>query len=104
MCVKTPLFVNSLDSVRLHLGKAYLAFGTSDGLVGHLEVEQSLHAVPKSSGFGKHYDVQISCVSHADGASEGDGRGITALSWADMLDGNVIAYLFIQDESRWYLS
>ena len=61
-------------------------------------MEQSLHAVPKSSGFGKCYDVQISYVSHADGASEGDGRGITALSWADMPDGNVIVYVFIQVE------
>lgn len=63
-------------------------------------MEQSLRAVPTASGFGKDYDVQASCKSHVDGAPEGDGRGITALSWVETPDRNVIAHMFIQVEPR----
>jgi hypothetical protein len=79
----------------LSLGKAYLAYGISDGSVGLVVVTQTLRPIPNESAFGEDYNVELLHEPHSHRPSDSDGRSITALSWIELSTHNVKwLYLF----------
>ena len=73
----------------MSLGKAYLAYGTSDGGVGLVVVTLTLRPIPNESAFGEDYNVELLHEPHSHRPSDSDGRSITALSWIEVSTHNV---------------
>lgn len=73
------------------LGTSYLAFGTSDGVVGLARLNQTLATEEPSFAFIQNPSIVLS-IEKADGSIlDQDKAGITALEWVHTAGGSVSA-------------
>lgn len=75
-------------------GEATLAYGTSDGSIGVVRVNQSLESTSDAS-FGMGLRIRPIFEAETEEFCKADTRGITALTWVNTCHGNVNLPLFI---------
>jgi general transcription factor 3C polypeptide 4 len=69
----------------LILGEACLAYGVADGSVGLVKITECLQPLSSVYSFGPEYSVATVFEAQECKPSTADQRGITALSWIEIL-------------------
>lgn len=71
----------------LHIGDAYIAYATDDGVVGVLKVRQTLDNVPAASPFGLNFSVRLTIETPTVPLCAADHRPCSALEWMEVPGG-----------------